>query len=80
MTEWQTDRMAGGGGSGALAWRKWLRVRRVSGDTPILLTCHLSATSDKMADFVVNRPPLHPHQKISTNSQPVPQSAVNSFV
>ena len=30
-----------------------------------------------MADFEVNRPQLHPHQKFFTNSQPLSQPAVN---
>lgn len=60
--------------------RKWLSVRGVSEDTHLHSTCHLSATPDKMSDFVVNRPPLHDHQKFFTNSQSSSQSIVNSFI
>jgi hypothetical protein len=60
--------------------RKWLRVRGVSVGTPPHLTCRHLTTPDKMADFVVNRPHISNHQKIFTNSQQVPQSAVNSFI
>lgn len=54
-----------------------VEIEGSEGGHSLHLTRPLFTTPDKMADFEVNRPPLHPHQKFFTNSQPLPQPAIN---